>query len=114
MGEHSQENLVLNTYDVSSEARGLNFDPSPHIIYIHTLCIQVTRTLVSLHICPGSPEPLFFDNAISPVPKSQVLSNFTFHQIKFCFCCILPVIKPGFYYINADPIFSLLGVSLLK
>ena len=40
--------------------KGLNFDLS--IIYIHTLCMQAEKDLVSPHVYAGSPEPLLLDN----------------------------------------------------
>ena len=41
-------------------------------IYIHTLCMLARKAPVSLHICPGSPEPSLLDNAMGKVPKYHI------------------------------------------
>ena len=48
------------------------------LIYSHTLCMQTAKDLASLHIYTGSPEPSFFDTAMSASTKSNVLAHFIY------------------------------------
>ena len=49
-------------------------------IYIHTLCMQAAKALVSPYFCTGSPEPLLLDNLISNKVSYACSFILSFHR----------------------------------